>query len=347
MTVNTIIGGEFECVRYNENLSLKTLSFKPYTFSAGRTALYNIIIYCKEQLQSKIIFLPDYLCDSIVDAVHATEMVIDFYHVSEKLLPEWKSISDKLRNGGVILFIDYFGIIDNEPEIKKIKQYNENVVVIKDLVQAPYHINENSLADFQFTSFRKSFAVPDGAWVITKHQIRQPLKAPKFAEYKIAASYLKSMRHYGDFSDEIYLDLYAKGECLVGSDMDEDMSDFTKQHISNMDWKRFSLLRKRNAKMIVDGLSTLGIQPIAIPQKTSIPLFIPIALHNRDKVRQKMFDSNIFLPVHWQIDDNFSQKYKLTTGAKYAKEELSIIVDQRYGTADMTRILETLEKALK
>lgn len=100
MTVNTIIGGEFECVRYNENLPLKALSFKPYTFSAGRTALYNIIIYCKEHLQSKIIFLPDYLCDSIVDAVHATEMVIDFYHVSENLLPEWKSIADKLRNGG-------------------------------------------------------------------------------------------------------------------------------------------------------------------------------------------------------------------------------------------------------
>lgn len=203
------------------------------------------------------------------------------------------------------------------------------------------------MADFQFTSFRKSFAVPDGAWVITKHQLRQPLKTPKFAEYKIAASYLKSMRLYGDFSDEIYLDLYAKGERLVGSDIDEDMSDFTKQHISNMDWKRFSLLRKRNAKIIVDGLSTLGIHPIAIPQKASIPLFIPIALHNRDKVRQKMFDSNIFLPVHWQIDDSFSQKYKLTTGGKYAKEELSIIVNQRYGTADMTRILETLEKALK
>lgn len=50
--------------------------------------------------------------------------------------------------GGVILFIDYYGIIDNEPSIRKIKEEFNGLVVIKDLVQAPYHIDETSLADF-------------------------------------------------------------------------------------------------------------------------------------------------------------------------------------------------------
>lgn len=163
----------------------------------------------------------------------------------------------------------------------------------------------------------------------------------------MAASYLKSIRQYGDFGDDIYLELYSKGESLVGSQMDEDMSDFTKQHLLNMDWKRFSLLSKRNAAVIMDGLDTLGITPIAKPQETSTPLFIPIALQNRDVVRRKMFESDIFLPVHWPINDGLSKKYGLTTGAKYAKEELSIIVDQRYGTTEMNRILEALEEAIK
>ena len=251
------------------------------------------------------------------------------------------------NRGGVILFIDYYGIIDNEPTIRKIKEEYDDIVVIKDLVQAPYHIDKASFADFQFTSFRKCFAVPDGSWVITKHQIQQPIKEPKFAEFKMAASYLKSIRQYGDFGDDIYLELYSKGEGLVGSQMDEDMSNFTKQHLLSMDWKRFSLLRKRNSDVVLNGLSALGINPIAKPHKTSTPLFIPIALENRDNIRRKMFESNIFLPIHWPLEESLSKKYGLTTGAKYAKEELSIIVDQRYGTTEMTRILETLEKAIK
>lgn len=347
MKVDTIIGGEFECIRTKVRPVSNNSVFTPFTFSSGRTALYNIVTYCIEKLQCNKVILPDYLCDSIIETVEATGIAFDFYHILDNLIPDWSSISNKCALGGAILFIDYYGIIDNEPTIRKIKEEYDNLVVIKDLVQAPYHIDKKSSADFQFTSFRKCFAVPDGAWVITKHQIHQPTNDPKFAEYKMAASYLKSIRQYGDFGDDIYLELYSKGESLVGSQMDEDMSDFTKQNLLMMDWKRFSLLRKRNAAVVMEGLNALGITPIAKPKETSTPLFIPIALKNRDKVRRKMFESNIFLPVHWPIEESMAKKYSLTTGAKYAKEELSIIVDQRYGTADMTRILETLEKAIK
>ena len=175
----------------------------------------------------------------------------------------------------------------------------------------------------------------------------QPSNTSKFAEYKIAASYLKSLRSYGYFQDEIYLDLYSKGESLVGVDMNEDMSCFSKGIICKMDWKQVSLLRKQNAKTIIDGLNSLGITPIAVPSQVSVPLFIPVSVQNRDAVRRKMFESNIFLPIHWPIDDSISDKYKLITGTKYAKSELSIIVDQRYGVTDMVRILETLESVLK
>lgn len=347
MKVEKIIGGEFECIRTNVEPVKNNCVFTPFTFSSGRTALYNIITCCIEKLQCKKVILPDYLCDSIIKTVESIGVAFDFYHILDNLIPDWGSISTKCELGGVILFIDYYGIIDNEPTIRKIKEEYNNIVVIKDLVQAPYHIDETSLADFQFTSFRKCFAVPDGSWVITKHQINQPVKEPKFAEYKMAASYLKSIRQYGDFGDDIYLDLYSKGEGLVGSHMDEDMSDFTKQHLLSMDWKRVSLLRKRNSDVVIKGLKTMGITPIAKPNETAIPLFIPIALENRDIVRRRLFESNIFLPIHWPLEETMSKKYGLTTGAKYAKEELSIIVDQRYGTSEMTKILETLEKSMK
>ncbi len=346
--MNTIIGGEFECCSTKEQYSHCIFEkIEPYTFSSGRVALYNIVMYCMKNLQCDKVILPDYLCDSIIYAIQYADLEIDFYHVTAQLLPDWQSVSCKIHRGVVILFIDYFGIIDNEPFIKQLKQQDDKIIVIKDLVQAPYHITDNSFADFQFTSFRKAFAVPDGSWVITKFKMSQPSNPSKFAEYKIAASYLKGIRSYGYFQDEIYLDLYSKGESLVGNDMNEDMSSFSKDFICKMDWERISLLRKRNTQTIIEGLHSLGITPIAVPSQDSIPLFIPISVQNRDKVRRKMFKSNIFLPIHWSIDDCISDKYKLITGAMYAKSELSIIVDQRYGVTDMVRILETLESALK
>ena len=37
----------------------------------------------------------------------------------------------------------------------------------------------------------------------------------------------------------------------------------------------------------------------------------------------------------------------IKTGAEMAEHEMSIIIDQRYTNTEMTRILETLEKAIK
>lgn len=100
MKVDTIIGGEFECIRTNLSPVSGNSVFKPYTFSSGRTALYNIVTYCIEKIQCKKVILPDYLCDSIIETVVATGIAIDFYHVLDNLIPDWNSIANKSVRGG-------------------------------------------------------------------------------------------------------------------------------------------------------------------------------------------------------------------------------------------------------
>lgn len=345
MPDNKIIGGEFECRPQNENIpcgSCSTLS--PYTYSSGRAALYHILKSCKETLAASVVYLPDYLCASIIDMVEKAEMRYEFYPLESDLLPNILNLENAV-SGGVIVIIDYFGIVDNEPLIANLKSKRSDLVIVKDLVQAPYNIDKGSKADYQFTSFRKAFAVPDGSWVLTHYKMYQPSLPSKFSEYKIAASLLKNFRTLDYYDDRIYLDLYEQGETLIDEDIDNgDMSRFTKAYLSHLDWQRMGILRRRNTKIILDGLRSLGISMLVPISETATPLFIPVYLDNRNAVRKAMFANNIFLPVHWPIEKCGRLLHK---GRDLADHELSIIVDQRYSVEDMMRILEILEKSRK
>ena len=101
-------------------------------------------------------------------------------------------------------------------------------------------------------------------------------------------------------------------------------------------------VRRRNARIILEGLSTIGVQTILSMQDESVPLCIPIWLDDRNKVRTRMFSKQIFCPVHWPIDG-----LNVNKGIQMAEHEMSIVIDQRYSDRDMDFILTTLESALK
>ena len=68
-----------------------------------------------------------------------------------------------------------------------------------------------------------------------------------------------------------------------------------------------------------------------------IPLCIPIYLENRDEVRGRMFQHEVFCPVHWPQDGMDVKK-----GKEMAVHELSLIVDQRYGQKEMNEFLSLI-----
>ena len=137
------------------------------------------------------------------------------------------------------------------------------------------------------------------------------------------------------------MDLYHKGEVKIDDDYLTDMTQLSKDILADMDWNRWAVLRKRNAETILGGLKTLGIEPVLPVGDAFVPLFIPIRIENRDKVRKAMFANKVFLPVHWPVEDKYRKQ--LRRGADMGAHELSIIIDQRYSIQDMKRILSILE----
>ncbi len=337
-----VIGGEFEIEVQQHYQKRNAVPEGVVTYSSGRSALFNILSYLKEKSGIKSVLFPDYLCESVYQMAKKNQMGVEFYALDEQLNPDYKDLENKYDETKAVLLINYFGLKDCKKMVELLRALDKEMVIILDNVQAPYEMLNETEADYTFSSFRKAFPVADGSWVITKKQVLpQYERINEFAQYKIAASYLKVIRNQHLFNDEVYLDLFHKGEMMIDDDYQTDMTQLSKDILANMEWSRWAILRKRNAETIIEGLKDLGISPIIPLKENAVPLFIPIRLENRDRVRKAMFSNNIFLPAHWPIEAEY--KDKLRRGSDFAEHELSIIVDQRYSVSDMKRILIIIE----
>jgi hypothetical protein len=103
--------------------------------------------------------------------------------------------------------------------------------------------------------------------------------------------------------------------------------DITLAH--KYDWNKILVRRKENASLLRHLIANLQLHILE-----SSELFVMIELKNRDYVREKLRLSQIFAPVHW-INSLDAHK---------SKSILSLPIDQRYSTTDMTRIADTIKR---
>lgn len=340
-----IIGGEFD-VDFQNLQYIKSdngCMERVYKYSSGRSALYYIFLDIQSRYGITTVYLPDYLCSSVVVAAEKSGMNVIFYPLNNQLEIDPDKLPMQNDEKAAIMLINYFGLKNLSKQISFVHGISKNVVVIEDDVQAFYEFYKSDLtADYKFTSLRKTFACPDGGIVKTNNELTEMSNPNKFHQYKLAGSILKSLRKPEYYDDDIYLHLFEKGELQIDDEIETGMSKMSQEIIKKVDFQRIAYIRQRNAKQIVEGLKTLGVDTILPISDDCIPLFVPIWLDDRNNVRKQMFQNNIFCPVHWPLEGMNIKK-----GAEMAEHELSIIIDQRYTNKEMDFILTTLEKALK
>lgn len=332
-----MIGGEFEI-----DISLQRDDFVPqsdtYYYASGRTALYQILRsltphHCK-------IWLPDWLCHSMVDAVVKAGFEYCFYELDEQFMTTLNAL-DKcgFKDGNVVLMVNYFGLQDLTKTAKTIKKAFPNSVVIEDDVQAYWVFAEkdNLYADYRFTSLRKSLAIPDGGLVKTLRQMPVVKGQNTFSPLKFKAGQMKFNRGQEGIKDEDYLALYEEGEREIDENYDSIMSVEAQYLFAGINTKKTKKQRQANAACIIKGLQELDIKPLIPVPDDVVPLFVPIYFDNREKVRKRMFQHEVFCPVHWPLEG-----MGVRLGAEMASHELSLIVDQRYTNSDMDLILSLL-----
>jgi hypothetical protein len=342
--MNKVIGGEFEIgYRFIRKINKEVPKefAQGYFYSSGRAAIFHILNFLIGKGKQQIL-LPDYLCGSIVDAVKLTSLPFEFYSINSDLTINTDSVREKLNDESIILIINYFGGTDVHGQIKKIKSVNSNATIILDNAQALFSMFESYDADFMLTSFRKQLPVPDGAWVLSRYDGLFLCQEPNsFSQYKLGGGILKSLNRPDAVSEEVYLDLFKKGDSLILNNIYARISDVTCSILNEIDIASIRQRRLENSQYLIQGLKKLDIAPILEFKNNEVPLFVPVLINYRDHLRQELRKQGIYSPAHWPKCKEVSQLDK-----RLYRDELSLIIDQRYNLKHMNKILGIIKKYL-
>ena len=82
---------------------------KQYYFESGSSAL---LFRCYEKEKSQTIFLPEFICNNLVERLKNNKIQIDYYKIKNDLTTDWidlKKIKKYQKEVIYILYVNYFG----------------------------------------------------------------------------------------------------------------------------------------------------------------------------------------------------------------------------------------------
>lgn len=332
------IGGEFEI---NPSALNGISDYAPnndiFLYSSGRSALMAILKNVA-QTNPGVIHIPYYICPSVVNACVFAGFEVSFYELDEGFLFPLEYL-EKIKKGESLLTVNYFGFVDDNPIIASIKELRPDIVTISDQTQS-FWTYEQSLADYSFTSLRKHFPVPDGAFVHSQKAFAEEhtlIPINSFYPLKLSGSILKWQKQ----EDRLYLDLFNEGENVLDKERDVTQASLTTKFLfEKINMEATKERRKENTKIVYEIGQEIGLQFIFDYNENIIPLSVPVLLNNRDRIRNAMMKENVFLPIHWPIDE-YNSKSK--NAKLMASNSLSLIIDQRYLEKEIIHQFVTLK----
>ncbi len=158
------------------------------------------------------IFMPFYICPTVIRAVRKENCNIHFYHIDKNFMPVFN-----FGKNDFILYPNYFGICSKN--VLKLSQKYKNLIV--DNAHNPF-MPEVGLADFK--SYRKFFNVKDGA----------ELNISK----KFEIDFPKEEFIYEKFSTKLSYEELVENETRLDNEEILKISDCTKNLLSQIDFEK-------------------------------------------------------------------------------------------------------------
>lgn len=301
---------------------------------SGRTAIDLILQDILRKKEVKSVAMPAWCCDSMIALFLAHGIDVRFYDYGH---------TDIIDCTDIFYLANYFGYENtlNMDVVRKIKESGS--IILYDRTHSFLMDDEayHELSDYSFASIRKWMGVIGGAVV---EGIDKPeLKDCPYISVKDKAMRDKFRYLMGDNSVKKDDFLAAFGE--FGHQLAEDYCNYAMDDLSYTLYKQENLqrmkqLRRENAAYIHENLK--GVQFMYEFTDKSVPLFVPVLFESkeqRDTVRKKLIEQQIYCPVHWPQPKQIPADYKVTG---IVSRELSLICDQRYGINEIKREIETI-----
>jgi dTDP-4-amino-4,6-dideoxygalactose transaminase len=295
-----------------------------------------------KELNPKQVWCPSYLCHTILHAVTDANTPIKFYEVDYNLQIASHQWIDDVQAGDLVIFINYFGFINDLEFAKAVK--GKNAWVLADSSQALLTEHNDEYYDFVLFSPRKFIGVPDGGILNSTQnkqledvELRQP--AEDWWLRGLSASILR--REFDRFGGERpWFQLFRETE--INSPIGPyRMSDLTNMLIrQNFNFRSIADQRRENFKILLGALAEDALFK-ELPEGV-VPLGFPVRMSNRDDVREALYSYQIYPPLHWptheMIPETFEESYKLSN------DMMTLPCDQRYDHFAIQKIIEAVRE---
>lgn len=289
-----------------------------------------------KHLSPSQVWVPSYLCKVIVDAIDQDSTRLRFYEVNEKLevTHDWMS---SIRPRDLVIFIDYFGFPSDSASMIRAK--DRGALVLEDACLALLSDGVGAFSDFVLFSPRKFVGVPDGGILRVNCDIEFAnisLKKPP-SEWWLKAFSASILRREFDVhgGDRSWFEINREIErtCPIGAVA---MSELSATILDGgIDYAVNAQRRTENYEHLARGLERVAFFPNLT--QGVVPLGMPIRVKNRARIRQALFDHQIYPSILWPITDVVPDRFK--DSHLLAEELLTLPCDQRYDIADMERML--------
>lgn len=302
-------------------------------FISGRSALDFVIKDIKKKKNIKTALLPSWCCDTVIYPFKKNNIEVKFYPV---ILEDNKLIKKIGGNADILLNIDYFGY-----SVKNNIDFDG--IIINDITHSIF--TKHDEYDYTIGSLRKWAGFKTGGFAWSKDGfVLNEYKNINEDYINLRSNAMIQKKNYieNDEGDKSFLDKYINAEKKLDSLYEFAGSKDDILSANKMDVIFLKEKRKDNANKLLEYVKDYAV--FKEVKENDCPLFVPIIIDDRDKLRRYLIEKNIYCPVHWPI----SNLHVLNKDERYLyNHELSLVCDQRYDPDDMIHIGECIKEYLE
>jgi len=286
----------------------------------------NCYMYILKGRNPAKVFLPNYICNSMLQPLEELNISYDFYSINTQL-----KLANEQRIGkkDLLLYVNYFGIMSDYCKIL-FEQYGEKLVI------------DNSQAFFEtplqgvdtINSPRKFFGVSDDGYLYTNLQSAETLDQ----DYSV-----ERVRHLVGRIEQSATDFYSDyraSEASLVNQPTKQMSTLTSRILQSVNYEKIKLIRERNFLFLHSALKESNDLDLNFNYLNG-PMIYPY-LSKNTTLRQALISQQIFVAKYWQevlTRDTASQLEKELT-----EFLIPLPIDQRYNLDDMRKVLDVIFK---
>lgn len=291
--------------------------------NTARNALEYILLQLPD---AKIVYLPLYTCEAVLEPLKRLPVSFNFYHINMHL-EMWENIP--IEDGTYVIVNNYFGIKDAYV-VKMAEKYGKHLIV--DNAQALFApMLQDVMAIY---SARKFVGVADGGFAVGVSDKPLLMYDEDTTEHD---SHLLIRREHGaeaGFKD------YQENEKRLDNQPIRMMATSTRDILMHIDYEKVIARRRDNYRMLHNVLKEHNQLQLPDMDSFACPMVYPFLPKDDANLRQRLIDNHIYVAKYWPNIADWCQSTDLEY--ELMNHLIPLPIDQRYGEEEMKQIIEIL-----